>query len=49
MTSRSVDLKPFCVAIIGGGPAGLMAAEVLSQTGVRVDIYDSMPSLGRKV
>lgn len=36
------------VAIIGGGPAGLMAAEVLSEHGVRVDVYDSMPSLGRK-
>lgn len=36
------------VAIIGGGPAGLMAAEVLSQRGVKVDVYDSMPSLGRK-
>jgi len=36
------------VAIIGGGPAGLMAAEMLSQRGVRVDVYDSMSSLGRK-
>src|SRR5512143_1397013 len=36
------------VAIIGGGPAGLMAAEVISACGVRVDLYDSMSSLGRK-
>ena len=36
------------VAIIGGGPAGLMAAEVISGQGVKVDVYDSMPSLGRK-
>ncbi len=36
------------VAIIGGGPAGLMAAEVISARGVRVDVYDSMPSVGRK-
>ncbi|MFZ5880249.1 MAG: TIGR03862 family flavoprotein [Chloroflexota bacterium] len=36
------------IAIIGGGPAGLMAAEVLSQTHLRVDVYDSMSSLGRK-
>lgn len=36
------------VAVIGGGPAGLMAAEVLIQGGVRVDLYDAMPSVGRK-
>lgn len=35
-------------AIIGGGPAGLMAAEVLAGTGVTVDVYDGMPSVGRK-
>ncbi|WP_426204625.1 TIGR03862 family flavoprotein [Pseudomonas sp. TWP3-1] len=39
---------PARVAIIGGGPAGLMAAEVLSQAGVSVDLYDGMPSVGRK-
>lgn len=36
------------VIIIGAGPAGLMAAEVLSQAGVQVDIYDAMRSPGRK-
>ena len=36
------------VAVIGGGPAGLMAAEVLSAAGLRVDVYDAMPSVGRK-
>ena len=36
------------VAIIGGGPAGLMAAEVLAQGGVRVELFDAMPSVGRK-
>ena len=36
------------VAVIGGGPAGLMAAEVLSAHGLHVDVYDSMSSLGRK-
>ncbi len=36
------------VAIIGAGPAGLMAAEVLSQGGAQVDVYDSMSSVGRK-
>ena len=34
--------------VIGGGPAGLMAAEVISARGVKVDVYDSMPSVGRK-
>lgn len=36
------------VAIVGGGPAGLMAAEVLAQAGAQVDLYDAMPSVGRK-
>jgi uncharacterized flavoprotein (TIGR03862 family) len=36
------------IAIVGGGPAGLMAAEVISARGLKVDVYDSMPSLGRK-
>lgn len=36
------------VAVIGGGPAGLMAAEVLVQGGAHVDLYDAMPSVGRK-
>lgn len=40
--------KPFSVAIVGGGPAGLMAAEVLCQGGVKVDLFDAMPSVGRK-
>ena len=34
--------------VIGAGPAGLMAAEVLSSAGVAVDVYDAMPSAGRK-
>jgi uncharacterized flavoprotein (TIGR03862 family) len=36
------------VAVIGAGPAGLMAAEVLAEGGVGVDVYDAMPSVGRK-
>ena len=36
------------VAVIGGGPAGLMAAEVLAQGGAAVTLYERMPSLGRK-
>ncbi len=37
------------LAVIGGGPAGLMAAEVLASTGARVTVYDRMPSVGRKL
>ena len=36
------------VAIVGAGPAGLMAAEVLSGHGLAVDVYDAKPSAGRK-
>jgi len=35
-------------AVIGAGPAGLMAAEVLSQASREVHVYDAMPSAGRK-
>ncbi len=34
--------------VIGAGPAGLMAAEVLAAQGVSVQVYDAMPSAGRK-
>ena len=34
--------------MIGAGPAGLMAAEVLAGAGVQVDVFDTMPSVGRK-
>jgi uncharacterized flavoprotein (TIGR03862 family) len=36
------------IAVIGAGPAGLMAAEVLANGGARVTVYDAMPSAGRK-
>src|SRR6266436_3220080 len=36
------------VAVIGAGPAGLMAAEALAQGGAGVTVYDAMPSAGRK-
>src|ERR1700732_1276891 len=45
--SMSPDLKSG-VAILGAGPAGLMAAEVLAQGGARVTVYDAMASAGRK-
>ena len=38
---------PF-VAVVGGGPAGLMAAEALVQAGHRAEVFDAMPSVGRK-
>ncbi|WMW05520.1 TIGR03862 family flavoprotein [Pseudomonas entomophila] len=40
--------SPPSVAVIGGGPAGLMAAEALAQRGVAVQVFDAMPSVGRK-
>ncbi|WP_294767407.1 TIGR03862 family flavoprotein [uncultured Rhodoferax sp.] len=43
MTVRTVD-----VAVVGGGPAGLMAAQVLADAGVAVHLFDAMPSVGRK-
>lgn len=36
------------IAVVGGGPAGLAAAEVVAQAGHAVTVYDRMPSLGRK-
>jgi uncharacterized flavoprotein (TIGR03862 family) len=34
--------------VVGGGPAGLIAAEVMAEAGVAVTVYDRMPSVGRK-
>jgi uncharacterized flavoprotein (TIGR03862 family) len=42
------EQTPLQAAIIGGGPAGLMAADVLARGGVAVTVYDRMPSVGRK-
>lgn len=36
------------IGIVGGGPAGLMAAETASELGAEVHVFDSMPSVGRK-
>jgi uncharacterized flavoprotein (TIGR03862 family) len=44
----TVPVSSPTVAIIGGGPAGLMAAEEISKHGIQVDLYDAMPSVGRK-
>ena len=47
MNSAQNNSQP-TVAIIGGGPSGLLAAEVLCRGGAQVDVYDAMPSFGRK-
>ena len=44
----SADQARRTAAVIGGGPAGLMAAEVLAASGVHVEVFDAMPSVGRK-
>ena len=36
------------IAVIGAGPAGLMAAETIAQGGAAVTVFDAMPSVGRK-
>ncbi|MFA9441344.1 TIGR03862 family flavoprotein [Uliginosibacterium sp. sgz301328] len=41
-------MQQYDIAIVGGGPAGLMAAEVLAGAGARVAVFDAMPSVGRK-
>jgi uncharacterized flavoprotein (TIGR03862 family) len=43
-----VPETPPQAAVVGGGPAGLMAAEMLATQGVAVDLFDAMPSVGRK-
>ena len=42
------SVPSFRVAVIGGGPAGLMAAQTLAEGGASVDVYDAMASVGRK-
>jgi uncharacterized flavoprotein (TIGR03862 family) len=46
MNSEKILSVP--IAIVGGGPAGLMAAQVLSDAGQAVHLFDAMPSIGRK-
>ncbi|HEX6957746.1 MAG TPA: TIGR03862 family flavoprotein [Ferrovibrio sp.] len=43
------ELKDRRVAVIGGGPAGLMAAEVVASAGATVSVFERMPSMGRKL
>lgn len=49
MPSTSPGTEPGRLAVIGGGPAGLMAAECAAACGITVDVYDAMPSVGRKL
>src|ERR1700681_464453 len=44
----SGDTAP-TIAVVGGGPAGLMAAEILSAAGLGVTVYERMPTPGRKL
>ena len=46
--TRAMSSSAKDVAIVGAGPAGLMAAEVLALGGADVTVYDAMPSAGRK-
>ena len=46
--NHPVTASSLRAAVIGGGPAGLMAAEALASDGVQVDLFDAMPSVGRK-
>lgn len=41
-------IEPKSIAVIGGGPAGLLAAELLSEAGHKVTIYEAMPTAARK-
>jgi uncharacterized flavoprotein (TIGR03862 family) len=43
-----MNAKAKSVAVVGAGPAGLMAAEVLAQSGAQVTVYERMASAGRK-
>ena len=42
-------MTPTAIAVIGAGPAGLMAAETLAASGLAVTVHDRMPSPGRKL
>ena len=48
LDASPVQAPPGRVAVIGAGPAGLMAAQTLAQQGAQVDVYDAMRSVGRK-
>ena len=43
------NIQNLSVSVVGGGPAGLMAAEAMARRGLSVTVYDSMPMVGRKL
>jgi predicted flavoprotein YhiN len=45
----SSGAEPATALVVGGGPGGLMAAEVLATAGLRVTVVEHMPSVGRKL
>src|SRR2546423_319145 len=47
--SQNSQRQPPNIAVIGGGPAGLMAAEILSAARLAVTLYERMPTPGRKL
>jgi uncharacterized flavoprotein (TIGR03862 family) len=48
MSDDQLPSSPLSAVVVGAGPAGLMAAQALATAGVLVDVYDAMPSAGRK-
>jgi uncharacterized flavoprotein (TIGR03862 family) len=48
MDEESPKNIPIQIAVIGAGPSGLMAADVISAGGYSVTLFDAMPSAGRK-
>jgi uncharacterized flavoprotein (TIGR03862 family) len=48
MTIAMAPPKPLSAVVVGAGPAGLMAAQALAESGIKVDVFDAMPSAGRK-
>lgn len=49
MAGMDETLEKIDALVIGGGPAGLMAAQEMTQAGRRVVVAEAMPSLGRKL
>jgi len=48
MGARLTNDRQMKIAIVGGGPAGLRAAEIAANGGASVALFDAQPSVGRK-